>query len=76
MSEPVSCGRYRHFKGGEYLVIGVARESETKGEFVVYHPIEDPEDLWVRSIEMWRETVVREGVSTQRFRRLAATGEG
>jgi hypothetical protein len=66
----VSPGRYRHFKGGEYIVVGVARDSETKAEMVVYHPSGNPADLWVRSVQMWNEMVERDGVRRQRFERL------
>ena len=53
----VKIGRYRHFKGREYEVLGVARHSETEEEFVVYKPLYGEGDLWIRPLEMFVETV-------------------
>ncbi len=75
MPSPLPAGRYRHFKGHEYVALGVARESETKSEFVVYHPADNPGDLWLRSLEMWSERVEHDGVSTPRFELLSAAEE-
>ena len=60
-------GKYRHFKGNEYEVIGVAKNSETLEEMVVYRALYGEGGLWVRPAEMWDETVEREGVSFKRF---------
>ena len=60
-------GKYRHFKGNEYEVIGVAKHSETLEEMVVYRALYGEGGLWVRPAEMWDETVEREGVSFKRF---------
>tara|TARA_R110002110_G_scaffold205066_7_gene417337 strand:+ start:495547 stop:495756 length:210 start_codon:yes stop_codon:yes gene_type:complete len=60
-------GRYRHFKGGEYRVIGVARHSETQELLVVYTPLYDDSGLWVRPHSMFVETVEHEGVTSRRF---------
>ena len=60
-------GRYRHFKGGEYQVIGVARHSETMEELVVYRALYGERGLWVRPAAMWLETVERDGKQFQRF---------
>lgn len=60
-------GRYRHFKGGEYEVIGVARHSETMEELVVYRALYGERGLWVRPAAMWLETVERDGKQLQRF---------
>ena len=65
-------GRYRHFKGGEYQVIGVARHSETMEELVVYRALYGERGLWVRPAGMWLETVERDG---QRLPRFAYLGE-
>lgn len=57
-------GRYRHFKGNEYQVIGMARHSETEEEMVVYRPLYGEGGLWVRPAAMWAEEVERDaGVS-------------
>ena len=50
-------GRYRHYKGNEYVVIGVARHSETGEELVVYRPDYGEQGLWVRPKGMFLETV-------------------
>ena len=63
----VQPGRYRHFKGGEYEVIGVARHSETMEELVVYRALYGERGLWVRPVAMWLETVERDGKQFQRF---------
>ena len=60
-------GKYRHFKGNEYEVIGVAKHSETLEEMVVYRALYGEGGLWVRPADMWDETVEREGVSFKRF---------
>ena len=60
-------GRYRHFKGREYEVIGVAKHSETLEEMVVYRALYGEFGLWVRPAKMWEETVERDGKTYQRF---------
>ena len=60
-------GRYRHFKGGEYEVIGIARHSETLEDMVVYRALYGEGGLWVRPLSMWEETVTRDGKTFQRF---------
>ena len=67
---PVRPGRYRHFKGNEYQVLGVARHSETEEEMVVYRALYGEGGLWVRPAAMFNETVVIDGVEQPRFRRL------
>ena len=65
-------GRYRHFKGGEYEVIGIARDSETEQEMVVYRALYGERGLWVRPLRMFTEVVERDG---QRMRRFEFIGE-
>ena len=60
-------GRYRHFKGKEYEVIGTARHSETLEEMVVYRALYGDGGLWVRPAAMWSETVDRDGYLGPRF---------
>lgn len=60
-------GKYRHFKGNEYEVIGVANHSETMEEMVVYRALYGEHGLWVRPASMWSEIVERDGKSCQRF---------
>ncbi len=60
-------GRYRHFKGKEYEVVGIARHSESMEEMVVYRALYGEGGLWVRPAAMWQETVERDGQVYQRF---------
>lgn len=60
-------GKYRHFKGNEYEVIGLARHSETQEELVVYRALYGERGLWVRPASMWNETVERDGKAFTRF---------
>ena len=54
-------GIYRHYKGGRYEVIGVARHSETLEEMVVYRALYGEGGLWVRPASMWNEWVEKDG---------------
>ncbi|MBQ2062935.1 MAG: DUF1653 domain-containing protein [Oscillospiraceae bacterium] len=65
--EEIRPGRYRHFKGNEYQVIGTARHSETLEEMVVYRALYGEFGLWVRPARMWNETVERDGYCGPRF---------
>ena len=65
--ETIRPGRYRHFKGKEYEVLGVARHSETEEELVVYRALYGDFGLWVRPVSMWNETVERDGKTFRRF---------
>ena len=60
-------GRYRHFKGNLYEVLGLARHSETMEEMVVYRALYGEHGLWVRPASMWSETVDRDGYHGPRF---------
>ena len=60
-------GRYRHFKGNEYEVLGTARHSETLEPMVVYRAFYGEGGLWVRPAAMWSETVQRDGYCGPRF---------
>ena len=60
-------GKYRHFKGGLYEVVGMAKHSETGEDMVVYRALYGEYGLWVRPARMWNETVERGGVSYRRF---------
>ena len=66
-TESIKPGRYRHFKGKEYEVLGVARHSETEEELVVYRALYGDFGLWVRPVSMWNETVERDGKTFRRF---------
>jgi len=66
----VQPGRYRHYKGNEYTVLGVARHSETLDELVVYRQEYGDHGLWVRPAAMFAETVVVDGATVPRFMSL------
>ena len=61
-------GRYRHFKGGLYEVLGLALHSETGAPMVVYRALYGQGGLWVRPAEMWNQQVCRDGYDGPRFR--------
>lgn len=69
MSIDIRPGRYRHFKGNEYEVIGTARNSETLEETVVYRALYGDGGLWVRPAKMWNEKVEYNGKTVSRFTR-------
>tara|TARA_R110002167_G_scaffold109098_1_gene278188 strand:+ start:619 stop:828 length:210 start_codon:yes stop_codon:yes gene_type:complete len=60
-------GHYRHYKGNNYTVIGVARHSETDEELVVYRPEYGERGLWVRPKVMFLESVEVNGELVPRF---------
>ena len=76
-------GRYRHYKGNDYAVIGMARHSETHDWMVVYRPLygvapdgrQAHDALWVRPAGMFIESVQVAGKTVPRFTRLAETAE-
>ena len=67
MSEPIVPGRYRHYRGKEYEVLGVARHSETGEELVIYRCHYGDFSLWVRPLAMFCEMVSVDGLSVPRF---------
>ena len=65
-------GKYRHFKGMEYEVVGIAHHSETMEDMVVYRALYGEGELWVRPVSMWAEEVERGGVIYRRFTLIEA----
>jgi hypothetical protein len=68
-------GKYQHYKGNFYEVIGVAHHSETLEELVVYralylHPKYGENSLWVSPKKMFQENVIINGVEMPRFRSI------
>lgn len=63
----IKMGKYRHFKGNMYEVVGIAKHSETLEEMVVYRALYGEGGLWVRPVSMWNETVERDGKVFRRF---------
>ena len=60
-------GRYRHYKGSDYQVVGIARHSETEEELVVYRKLYGDGSLWVRPLGMFMGDVVVDGLRVPRF---------
>lgn len=67
MMTELKAGRYRHFKGKEYEVIAVAKDSETLEDMVVYRALYGEYGYWVRPLAMFCETVTVEGQTMSRF---------
>lgn len=67
MSTTIKTGRYRHYKGQEYRVLGCAKHSETEEELVVYRALYGDRGLWVRPRSMFQEKVQVNGQSVPRF---------
>ena len=63
----IKLGKYKHFKGNEYTVIGIARHSETLEPMVVYQALYGNNDIWVRPAAMWNEVVNKDGYHGPRF---------
>ena len=63
----VKLGTYKHFKGGRYEVIAIAKHSETEERMVVYKALYGDGGIWVRPEKMWEEEVIFEGKKTKRF---------
>lgn len=65
--ENIKPGLYRHFKGGIYEVLFVAKNSETLEDMIVYRANYGEHGVWVRPLSMWNETVERDGKTFKRF---------
>ena len=68
MAEKLQLGKYEHYKGKQYEVVGVAKHSETLEELVVYRTLYGEHDLWVRPLKMFLETVEIAGKKIPRFK--------
>lgn len=60
-------GKYRHYKGNEYEVIGVANHSETLEKMVIYRALYDEGEIWVRPLSMWNDIIHTNGETVKRF---------
>lgn len=69
---PLTPGRYRHFKGGNYQVLGVVRHSETLEPLVLYRPLDEDLGVWVRPYDMFSAQVEVDGVLRPRFALVSA----
>lgn len=65
-------GIYRHYKGNNYEVIGLAKHSEDESELVVYRPLYGEGKLWVRPLEMFVENILVDGKTQPRFAKIEA----
>ena len=63
----IKLGKYRHYKGNEYEVLGIARHSETLEPMVVYKALYGDGELWARPASMWNETIEKDGKTFKRF---------
>lgn len=63
----IPLGRYRHYKGRDYSVVGFARHSETEEVMVLYVPLYGEGGYWVRPLTMFTESVMHEGRQVPRF---------
>ena len=67
----VQKGRYRHFKGSEYEVLGVSTHSETGEKLVIYMSVDGKETLWARPYDMFTDVVEHNGKTVNRFTLLS-----
>ncbi len=66
----IELGKYRHYKGNFYEVIGVVKHSETLEELVLYKQLYGEGALWVRPLSMFLETITIDGVTKSRFEKV------
>ena len=69
-------GIYRHYKGNNYELIGIAKHSETLEPMVVYKALYGDRGLWVRPLSMWEEEVEKDGKTVKRFTYIGDTDDG
>lgn len=65
--EDIKLGKYRHYKGNMYEVIGFAKHSESLEDLVIYKALYGDSQIWVRPINMWNEIVIVDGIKHKRF---------
>jgi hypothetical protein len=70
MNSLIEKGKYLHYKGNEYEVIGTAKHSETEEDLVLYFPIKSPEQIWVRPLDMFIEEIEMNGKKIKRFLKI------
>jgi hypothetical protein len=70
MPPTLPTGKYRHYKGNDYEVVGVATHSETHEPMVVYRPLYGERALWVRPLAMFMEEVTVDGKTVPRFAKI------
>lgn len=70
MEKPQAGEKYRHFKGNEYEIICVGKDSETEEEKVVYKDLSDESKIWIRPLEMFMDMKETEGGEVKRFTKI------
>lgn len=70
VNDEITLGKYRHFKGNEYEVIGFAKDSETTEKVVIYKALYGDNETWVRPYDMFKETITRDGKTFKRFEKI------
>ena len=70
MADTIAPGKYRHYKGNDYEVVGVAKHTETEETLVVYRALYGEFGLWVRPLVMFQESVNIEGQNVPRFAKV------
>ncbi len=70
----IKLGRYMHYKGHQYQVLGVAKHSETLEDLVVYRPLYGDQGLWIRPLKMFNESVAVDGEEIARFEYIGNEG--
>ena len=68
--EEITLGKYRHFKGNEYEVLGFAKDSESTNKVVIYQALYGDKELWVRPYDMFKEIIERDGKKIRRFTKI------
>jgi len=68
---PILLGKYRHYKGDQYEVIGFAKHSETLEDMVVYKALYGDRLTWVRPLSMWENPIEVDGKAVKRFEYIA-----
>lgn len=63
-------GRYRHYKGNKYEVLGEGIHTETEERLIIYKALYEPFTIWVRPYDMFFETVTIDGQEIPRFSKL------
>ncbi len=66
-SGKIKLGKYRHFKGKEYKVIGTGKHSETLEDMVIYRALYGDKEIWVRPLRIFTEEVEVDGKKVPRF---------
>jgi len=74
-SNQIPCGAYRHYKGNEYMVVGIAKHSETLEDMVIYRDLDGGHKTWVRPLSMWDNPIEIDGRIVKRFEPIGEVDE-